>query len=185
MLLKYKNATLRAIEAKDSEILLNMMNDIEIEKMTVQSHLPLSSINQDNWIKNYQNTEKTVRLMVELENGKTIGMVILHQIDYKTRTAELAFKRYAKKEDRLPDDMLNACIAMLEYAFYEMGLNCVYCTALTYNSRSLNLQKRLGFKEEGVLRQRVFKNGAFQDLVSTSLLKTEFVEKWMGEVKKI
>lgn len=174
MLLKYKNATLRAIEKKDLNILLNMLNDVEIEKFTVDSHFPISILNQENWICSYKNTDETVRLMVELENGKTVGMVILTNINYKTRTAELAFKRYAKKEDRMIDDMFNACVAMLRYAFDELGLNCIYCTALTYNERSLNLQKRLGFSEEGILRQRVFKNGKFQDLISCSLLKGEF-----------
>jgi len=176
MLLKYKNATLRAIEKKDTELLLNMMNDIEIEKMTVDSHFPISFINQENWVNNYKNTEETVRLMVELDNNKTIGMIILTGINYKTRTAELAFKRYAKKEDRLPDDMLNGCVAMLNYAFNELGLNCIYCTALSYNDRSLNLQKKLGFIKEGTLRQRVFKNGRYQDLVSCSLVRDEFLK---------
>ena len=111
---------------------------------------------------------------VELENGHTIGMVILSDINYKTRTAGLAFKRYASKEYRMKDDMYNACIALLRYAFDELGLNCITTRTLTYNDKSLNLQNRLGFKQEGVLRQRCFKNGKYQDLISSSLLKNEF-----------
>ena len=112
--------------------------------------------------------------MVELENGKTIGMVSLSDINYKTRTAGLAFKRYAIKEDRMIDDMFNACIAMLKYAFEELGLNCITTRNLTYNEKSIKLQERLGFVKEGILRQRCFKNGQYQDLVSSSLLRTEF-----------
>ena len=101
-------------------------------------------------------------------------LVILSDINYKTRTASLAFKRFAKKEDRMPNDMKNACIALLKYAFCELGLNCITTKTLIYNEKSLELQKRLGFKQEGVLRKRVFKNGQFQDLISSSLLAEEF-----------
>lgn len=174
MILKYGCSKLRAIEENDLDILMNLMNDSFIEEMTVDSHFPISSITQKEWIKNYKNTDQCVRLMVELDNGHTIGMVILSDINYKTRTAGLAFKRYAPKEHRMKDDMYNACVALLRYAFDELGLNCITTRTLTYNDKSLGLQKRLGFKQEGVLRQRCFKNGKYQDLISSSLLKNEF-----------
>lgn len=174
MILKYGCSILRAIEERDVEILLNMMNSEDIERMTVDSHFPISMLTQKEWIRTYHNTDNNVKLMVELENGKTIGMVSLSDINYKTRTAGLAFKRYAIKEDRMIDDMFNACIAMLKYAFEELGLNCITTRNLTYNEKSIKLQERLGFVKEGILRQRCFKNGQYQDLVSSSLLRTEF-----------
>lgn len=174
MFLKYGCSKLRAIEEYDAEILFNMINDTDIESMTVDSHFPISMISQKDYAKNYKNSESCVRLMIELDNGKTIGMIILSDINYKHGTAGLAFKRFAKKEDRMPDDMYNACVAMLNYAFNELGLNCISCRTLTYNEKSLNLQKKLGFQIEGILRERVYKNGKYQDLVSSSLLKRDF-----------
>lgn len=174
MFLKFKCSKLRAIEESDFDLLYNLLNDIDIDSMTIDTHLPVSLVSQIDFAKTYRNTDSCIRLMVELDNGKTIGMVILSNIDYKHGTANLGFKRYAKKEDRMPDDMYNACVAMLNYAFNELGLNCISCRTLTYNEKSLNLQKKLGFQIEGILRERVYKNGKYQDLVSSSLLKKDF-----------
>ena len=42
MFLKYGCSKLRAIEEYDAEILFNMINDTDIESMTVDSHFPIS-----------------------------------------------------------------------------------------------------------------------------------------------
>ncbi len=176
MILTYGDVILRAIEEKDENILLEMINSIDIETMTVDSHFPISSIVQKDWVRNYRNTEQCVRLMIELVNGITVGMIILSEINYKNRTASLAFKKFAKKGATTYDSMKNACIALLNYAFNELGLNCITTRTLPFNEKSLNLQARLGFVREGVLRQRCFKNGKFQDLISSSLLRSDFLK---------
>lgn len=177
MLLKYGCATLRAIEPTDSSLLLKMMNDPEIEINTVGEHSPVGLNQQNQWTSTYKNDDKNIRLMIDLTNGKTIGMVSLTAIDYKNGTAQTGFKISCSFEDRMKNDTFDACAALYSYAFQYLRLNCIVGETLEENSFSLNLQKRLGFQVEGILKERVFKNGKFQNIVSTSLLKSDFLKK--------
>ena len=96
MILEYGCARLRAIEEKDCDILLEMMNNPAIDSMVGNVHLPLSRVMQEKWIDEYKNTDTTIRLMIELTNGKTIGMIMLHNIDQKNQTAEIGIKTYIR-----------------------------------------------------------------------------------------
>lgn len=174
MLIKYGCATLRAIEEKDLEILLTMLNSPEIEEMTGGVHLPVSELEERKWVQNYHNDEKNIRLVIELINGKAIGMVSLTEIDYINRTAHFGIKTYAKVEDRLKNDTFEAGIALFLFGFNYLNLNCITGKTLVFNSFSLKLQKRLGFKQEGILRKRIYRNGEYHDVVSTSLLREDF-----------
>ncbi|GHV59685.1 N-acetyltransferase [Spirochaetia bacterium] len=174
MYIKYGCATLRAIEENDFDLLFFMMNDPDIENQTVGWHLPVSSLEQKQWIAAYKNTDTNIRLMVELINGKTIGMVSLTDIDWKNKTAGLGYKIHAPLEDRIKGDIFDGSMALLNYTFNELGLNCIECRTLVNNVFSLKLQYKLGFKKEGEIRERIYKNGKYHNQIVTSLLKSEF-----------
>jgi ribosomal-protein-alanine N-acetyltransferase len=70
--------------------------------------------------------------------------------------------------------MTEALRIVLVYGFKKMGLNRVQAIIESRNIRSLQLIRRLGFKKEGVLRQKSFFNGTFRDDVCFSLLRGEW-----------
>ena len=74
-------------------------------------------------------------------------------------SAELSQKIKAEASERVPNDIMDAMMGFLHYAFYELNLNCIYGTVLEYNHLSRKLARKCGLKEEGVLRERIFKNG--------------------------
>lgn len=174
MFVKYGCVTLRAVEDKDFELLFYLINDPEIEKGLIGWNFPVSYSAQKQWMENFKNSLESIKFMIELENSKTIGMVMLEKIDLKNRTAEIACKMSAPLEDRIKGDMSDALKGMIKYAFDELGLNCIVAMILEDNILSRNLCKRVGFIEEGVLRKRVYKEGRFKNVISTSLLKEEF-----------
>jgi len=47
---------------------------------------------------------------------------------------------------------------------------------LSYNERALKVYRRLGFKEEGRLRQERFVDGAYHDLIIMGLLREEWAQ---------
>jgi len=67
--------------------------------------------------------------------------------------------------------------AVLKYGFERMDLNRIQATIDSENTRSMKLAQRLGFKKEGVLRQRSYFNGQFRDDVCFSLLKKEWIKE--------
>lgn len=174
MIIKNGCATLRAIEKTDFELLLYLINAPEIEEMIGGWALPVSRTAQEKWIESYSNTEKNIKLMIELTNGKTIGMMMLSNIDWKNRTALLEYKTAAPVEDRIKGDMLDAINGMLDYAFGELGMNCVTATIQEENKFSLKLCKKAGFIEEGILRERIYKRGVYRNQIELSILRNEF-----------
>lgn len=70
--------------------------------------------------------------------------------------------------------MTEALQAVLRYGFEEMGLNRIQAIIDSENVQSMKLVHRLGFKKEGVLRQRSYFGSRFRDDVCFSLLKQEW-----------
>lgn len=176
MIIKCGCVTLRAIEEKDFDFLLFLINSPEIEQNTVGWNYPVSNLMQKQWMENFRNSLQSIKLMIELENSRTIGMVMLENLDWKNRTAEIGCKMSAKLKDRIKGDMQYALKGIIKYAFEELGMECICGTILEDNFFSRNLCKKVGFIEEGILRKRVYKRGKFMNLISVSLLKEDFIE---------
>lgn len=174
MVIKNGCVTLRAIEERDFDLLFEMINSPEIEKALGNFSLPVNERQQREWMQNYRNTEEQIRLMIELSNGHTIGVIMLYDIDMKNGTAEVGYKISAPREDRMQGDMLEALKAMLNYAFFELRLGCVAARVLEGNSASEKLLRRAHFSQEGTLRHRVYQNGRYYDVCSFSVLKSEY-----------
>lgn len=174
MFIKYGCVTLRAIEEKDSELLFYLINAPEIEETIVGWNFPVSYSQHKQWMSDFKNSLNSIKFMIELNNSKTIGMIMLENFDWKNRVAEIACKTYAALEDRIKGDTQDAFRGMLNYAFNELGLNCIAGIILEDNWLSRNLCKNIGFSEEGILRKRVYKGGEFKNLVSISILKEEY-----------
>ena len=56
-------------------------------------------------------------------------------------------------------------------------MQCIYSHILEYNIASQRLHEKIGFKKEGVLRERVYKNGKYHNLIVWSILKGELNER--------
>ena len=174
LIIKSGSVILRSIEREDLKFLQEMMNDPEIEQMVFKGCFPISYDRQVRWFENYDQ-QKDMRCMIQIQGGATIGMIMLTNIDWQYRTAELSHKTKANSSDRRPGDMMDAMMGMLNYAFNELNLHCVCGTVLEYNMLSRKLALKCGFQEEGILRERAFKNGKYHNLVANSVLKDDFI----------
>ena len=64
---------------------------------------------------------------------------------------------------------------MVAYGFEQLNLNLIYLTVMPHNARAHNLYLDLGFREEGRLRARMYRDGGYSDLISLSLLREEWL----------
>jgi len=62
----------------------------------------------------------------------------------------------------------------LSFAFTVLDLHKVCGQALTYNAASILFHQRLGFQQEGCLREQYFDGKAFHDVLHFGLLKSEW-----------
>ena len=171
MNIKGKNVLIRAIEMDDAPLLLDMINDPETENMLGGYSFPVSEHQQVAWINSLTSDPRTFRGMIEVE-GKAIGTVILTDIDHKNGTAEFHIK-LGTGNVRGKGYGVDACNAIIKYAFKELRLNCIYANVKEDNYASRRLFQKSGFTEEGILRNRLFKDGSYHDVVSFSILASE------------
>jgi len=165
---------LRAIEESDSELLLEMINDPEIERAVGGWSFPSSSYSHNEWFKRQATSTNALRCIIEsLLDGQAVGMTSLTDIDHKNGTASSSVK--LSKNGHGKGYGIDGHRAILAYAFEELRLNCINASVLEDNVVSLKMCEKLGFKTEGVLRQRVFKQGKYLNVISLSLLRDEFL----------
>lgn len=175
MIFNYDDIRLRAIEACDLEMIREMINDPEIENMigdTLSQYLSISK----KWFENLPSNDKELRTIIETEEHGAIGLVMLSDIDWKNRTAQFHSKIATSKEIRGKGYGTKATKALIKYAFEQLNLNLIYSHIIDYNIASQRAKEKSGFKKDGVLRNRIYKNGEYHNLIVWSIQKGELIE---------
>ena len=72
--------------------------------------------------------------------------------------------------------MTRACRALVTHAFRELGLHRVEIRAAPGNRRSRAIPERLGFRQEGILRDAEWPYDHYVDLVVYAMLADEWEE---------
>lgn len=165
---------LRAITVNDAEMLMQLINDPETEKMLGGNSFPVSLEGQEKWIASQIGRNDVLRCIVAEKDNADVGLgtVILSDIDQKNGIAQVHIK-LTKDNGRGRGIGTDALETIVRYAFEELRLNCVYADVLEYNKLSQKLFEKVGFKKDGVLRSRIFKLGKYIDVISYSILKSD------------
>ncbi|MBN6205238.1 GNAT family N-acetyltransferase [Ralstonia pickettii] len=107
--------------------------------------------------------------------GNHIGWIDLKNIDKLNKHAELGItigdKSYWGKGYGL-----SAMKEMLAWGFNELELNKIWLRVEVDNEKAIKSYKRIGYVEEGILRQDRYRNGRYVDRLRMSMLKSEFYE---------
>lgn len=111
---------------------------------------------------------------VIVEDGRIVGMVGFHGIDWPNRATTLGY--WLDHGAQGKGTMTEAVRALIDHAFAAWGLNRVEIRLDVENARSRALAERLGFTREGVLRQAMFLAGDFHDDAVYSML----ADDWRG-----
>lgn len=105
-------------------------------------------------------------------DDKIIGGVSMFEWQHETRNAQIGYWICAEYEGR--GIVARSLEAFMAYLFDQIGLYKIEVHYVPANKRSAKVAEKLGFKVEGVLRQRFLRNGVIEDLVITGLLKSEW-----------
>lgn len=106
-------------------------------------------------------------------DDRYIGQVGIHQIHAHSKVGRLGIVIAAKRE--MGRGYGSAAIGKaLDCAFGELGLHKVWLMVFHHNTRSRGIYQRIGFVEEGVLREEYFHEGAWHDMVRMSVLAHEW-----------
>jgi RimJ/RimL family protein N-acetyltransferase len=135
---------------------------------------PFSLVETQAWIKMCINkTNGYEQKAIITEEGTHIGWVDLKNIDKLNKHAELGIaigeKSYWGKGYGLA-----ALNEMLLWGFNQLELNKIWLRVEIDNEKAIKSYKKMGYVEEGILRQDRLRNGEFVDRLRMSILKQEF-----------
>lgn len=171
-----KKVHLIAMEEEHIEMLRELANDPEFEKMIVGWSFPLSKTDQQRWFEHCKNDLDALRYVISTVEDGPVGAIGLRNIDWKNGTADGGGMRIAKKEIRTRGLATDAWMTLMRYCFEELRLNRVNGQALVYNIASQKVCEKVGFKREGIMRQAVYKNGQFHDVIMYGCLRSDYEE---------
>lgn len=176
MNIKGKIVTLRAMEEEDQEMLREMINDPDIEKMVGGYSFPVSREQQLNWFRSNGNTQNNIRLIIETEEDGAIGFANIVNIDWKNRSAFHGIK-IANKKFQAMGIGTDTVMAVMKYAFEELQLNRLDGSIIKYNEPSTKLYcDKCRWQVEGVKRKSVFKLNEYHDELIVGILRDEYFE---------
>ncbi len=170
-----RKTVLRAMELSDCEMVKDMFNDPEMENLVVGWSYPISSYAQQKWFENHYNDQNSFRFVIETKEDGAVGIATLTNIDWKNKRATHGIK-LANKERRTKGIGTDAVMAIMRYAFDELGLHRLDGSWFDDNEASKHLYEKCGWTAEGVRREFIYKNGKYRDLVVVGVLASDYYE---------
>ena len=153
MRLETERLILRKIKKEDSKIMKDNSDILSIKNYFIE--YPLKQKNFDYFVEEWIiECEKKLSyyFVLELkEIGKIIGLAGIKNIDDYNKTGELSY--WIFKKDRGKSYLMETKIKLLDFCFDELKLRKLKSEVATFNTGSLNLQKKFGMKEEGIFRK--------------------------------
>ena len=178
-ILRGKNVLLRPYRRSDLPGILSWTNDTEATRyLTEILDQPYTEKNGEDFL-NYALSGGSERMMFVMADPVTEeywGQISLERISRRDGTAEVGVV-LAKEEHRGKGIGREALSLLLRYAFDTLGLRRVELTVFAENSRARLCYLKAGFIEEGVARQKTWKNGKFHDIVSMAVLRDEWAKR--------
>lgn len=163
---------LRLMTAEDTENIIKWRNSDVVRKQfiyqkefTVESH--------ENWIKTMIETGKAAQMMIVLNEGdRAIGSVYVRDIDLEHKKAEYGI--FIGETDCLGKGYgTEAAELMIEYAFEFLGIHKLMLRVYAENERAIKSYEKAGFKKEAYLKDDVYVQEKFRDIVLMAVINQE------------
>ena len=148
--------------------LLTMRNQPEVRNNMYTSHV-ISKDEHANWVQGLEGDESREFFGVFLD-GELIGAISLNDISRANHRADWAFYLDANRQGGGIGSALE--FKFLEYAFEK--LEKLNCEVLEFNEPVIKLHKKFGFKEEGVRRRHIERDGQYYDIVLLGITADEW-----------
>ena len=165
---------LRPIEREDLPLLARWRNNPRIRTVT-REFRPLNMENQEVWFNAISATDtKNFMFAVATQSpGGPVGVVGLCHWSPRDRTAEVSFY-FGEEQAEGKGHAKRALVLLHEWGWRELGLDRIWAEAYDDNDRSQFLRKHLGYKEEGRLREHVWRGGKRVDSIMLGVLRSEW-----------
>jgi RimJ/RimL family protein N-acetyltransferase len=174
-----KKVRLRRLQLEDVSKIMKHWNDYELRQY-LPSPLPTTEEEMKEYIESeneaFTKRSKFTFGIESLDDNKLVGIVNLTNISWMSRNGEVSTLVILSGEQRGKGYGFDAMIVLLDIAFSVLDLHSVYLWVAGFNERAISFYRKIGFQDQGRLREMVYRNGERHDIVVMDILKPEFLE---------
>lgn len=166
---------LRPLEEADVDHIMTWVNDPEIVgNLAAFSGEPFTREQELAYVRQIRaSSSDVVFSILAAEDGRYLGQCGIHQVHGRSRVGRLACI-IAARGDHGRGYGSAAIRALCDHAFEALGLHKLWLMVFSHNARGRGIYERIGFRQEGVLREEYFHEGRWHDMVRLSLLGREW-----------
>ncbi len=152
---------------------LRWINDKTVTKNLMIGRFPCTLPKEEKWFKHMLESESDIVFAIEFKDGTHIGNIGLHDKIGDWRRAEIgtiigAVKEWGKGYGTEAKRMI------VDYGFNIVGAHKITSLVFSDNKANQRVNEKIGFKKEGVLREHLFNNGKYIDVLPMAILKNEW-----------
>ncbi|WP_153722649.1 UDP-4-amino-4,6-dideoxy-N-acetyl-beta-L-altrosamine N-acetyltransferase [Sporosarcina cascadiensis] len=153
-------ATLKNIREDDLQRILEWRNQRFIREVMFNDR-KISCAQHIQWFNKMVNSETFISKMFYFDNIP-YGVLNVNKIDYTHGTCEWGFYIGTESTPRGLGSVLG--YVSLDFIFNILKLRKLSAEVLSINERSINFHEKMGFKQEGILREQLIRNGQIIDV---------------------
>jgi RimJ/RimL family protein N-acetyltransferase len=170
---------LRPMRIDDAEHVVRWRNDSETLANIFTSE-PITVESQMEWFNSPRENRLDYVICLK-DSKKPVGTVNFTNVDMENLKAE-AGKLLGEKSARGKGLAKEAFTVWISFGFRELGFNRIYIRTMVSNTVNIQLNKKLGFIEEGVLREDYRTEDGFADVLIMSILKSDAIKLGIYEL---
>lgn len=155
---------LRPMTYDDTDLIIAWRNSDSVRKNFIYQE-PFTREGHETWIRTMIETGRAVQMMVcDAASGTPLGSVYIRDIDRRHHKAEYGIF-IGEPQARGKGIGTAAAKLMLRCCFEEEKLHRIYLRALSGNLPAIRSYEKAGFVREACLRDDVFLNGKYYDII--------------------
>ncbi len=168
---------LREYRKEDLKDIREWVNDpVVVEYLSDIFLYPHTLTQTENWLSAQQDGKGNKGFVIAHKNSQEyIGQIDFIEIDWRNRVGEIGIVIGAAG-NRGQGFGREAIQLLQQFAFDTLNLNKIELKVHDYNERAYRCYLKCGFREEGRLRERFFKQGRYTDYIQMGILKREYEE---------
>lgn len=168
-----KNINLRAREDEDAEAFHRWFNDPEMMRLLGNAFPAISMSQQRAVIDQIRGDASRRAYSIVLKDGTLIGNCDIRAFNWTARSCEVGIA-IGERECWGKGYGGEAVGLLLQIAFDGLNMHKVWLTCADYNERGLRAYRRIGFREDGRLRDDRWIDGQYHDTIVMSILEAEY-----------
>jgi len=174
-LLSGSKVKLRAYTRADLELAVQYINDFEVrELMWPGIMFPFRKEDEEKWYESFNAMSDGVyNFAIERNDTRQyIGGCGINEVNQKSRHATIGI--LIGSEHQNMGFGTEAMQLLVDFCFMEMNMHKVKLHVFDFNKRAVRCYQKVGFQQEGLLKEELYRKGRYNDEILMGILKSDW-----------